>query len=59
MESTKPIISVMEARKLGAHLDDLTNEELEKLIQDTETLVNIQLEEFLRSKNDTIGASHG
>lgn len=50
--SKKLIISLKEARKLlGASSKSITNEELEKLINDTETVVRLGLREYIRSKN--------
>jgi hypothetical protein len=46
------IISVKEARKLLEQKSkNLTNEELESLIKDTETVVRIALRKFIGSKN--------
>jgi hypothetical protein len=48
----KPIISVNEARKLLASSGkNMTNDELKKLIDDTETVVRIAVRRFIGSKN--------
>ncbi|HEX7633441.1 MAG TPA: hypothetical protein VF401_03905 [Candidatus Saccharimonadales bacterium] len=47
------VISVKEARKLlGQKSNNLTNKELESLIQDTETVVRISVRKFIGSKNN-------
>ena len=49
------IISVKEARKLaGKSVESITNDELELLIADIETVVNIILDGYIRSKSDRI-----
>jgi len=47
------VISVKEARKLlGQKSKNLTNEELETLIKDTETVVRIFVRNYIGSKKD-------
>jgi hypothetical protein len=47
------IISLKEARKLlGQKSKNLTNEELETLLGDVETVVRIAIREYISSKND-------
>lgn len=51
------IISVKEARKLLGHkAKNLTNEELEALILNTETVVRVSVREFIRSNTNENGA---
>ena len=46
------IISTNEARKLlGQKAKNLTNEELEELIKNTETLVRLSVRSYISSKN--------
>ena len=46
------IISTNEARKLlGQKAKNLTNEELEELIKNTETLVRLSVRNYISSKN--------
>lgn len=50
--SEQLIISTKEARKLlGQKSKNLTNEELEELIKNTETLVRLSFRHFISSKN--------
>jgi len=52
LQADKQIISVGEARKLlGQKSKNLTNEELEKLIKDTETVVRVSIRQFIGPKN--------
>ncbi|HSH56150.1 MAG TPA: hypothetical protein VK983_05005 [Candidatus Limnocylindrales bacterium] len=51
--NNRMVITVKEARKLlGQKSKDLTNEELQALIQDVETLVRISVRKFIGSKNN-------
>lgn len=51
MNHSVPIISIKEARKLlGVRAKNLTNDELERLINDSETLVRALIRNFLSSK---------
>lgn len=50
--ATQQVISVKEARKLlGQKAKNLTNEELEALIQATETVVRVSIRTYISSKN--------
>lgn len=50
--ASQQVISVKEARKLlGQKSKTLTNEELETLIKETETVVRLSVRTFMRSKN--------
>ena len=50
--SEQLIISTNEARKLlGQKAKNLTNEELEELIKNTETLVRLSVRSYISSKN--------
>lgn len=49
---SEPIISAKEARKLlGQKAKNLTKEELEELIRNTETLVRLSVRNYISSKN--------
>ena len=51
LSSEQLIISAKEARKLlGQKSKDLTNEELEELIRNTETLVRLSVRNYIGSK---------
>lgn len=51
------LISLKEARKiLGSCVKNLTDEELEQLISDTQTLIRMILDMYMRSKNSRITA---
>lgn len=50
--ASQQVISVKEARKLlGQKTKTLTNEELEALIKETETVVRLSIRTYIRSKN--------
>lgn len=50
--ASQQVISVKEARKLlGQKAKTLTNEELETLIKETETVVRLSIRTYIRSKN--------
>lgn len=50
--SDQQVITVKEARKLlGQKAKNLTNEELEALIQATETVVRVSIRTYISSKN--------
>lgn len=52
LQADKQIISLGEARKLlGQKSKNLTNEELQILIRDTETVVRLSVRQFVGSKN--------
>lgn len=58
MAEIKGLISAKEARKLlGQRSKNLTNDELEELILNTETVVRIAVRQFVGSINSNNGAN--